>query len=120
MPRGALQLKRESRARIRTAIERTVRQAIVEVELVTEEGILREIDLDQRTFILRKAGQIPEIRCAISPEGDDLLEIAKEGLDHHVRVVGNRQAQATKRQSLPLHVHEIEVLGEPTEDESRT
>jgi hypothetical protein len=115
MPRGAVQLRRESRERVRSAIERTLRQAIVALELVTEEGVLREIDLDQRTFIVRKPGQIPEIRCAIGSDADDLLEIAKEGLDHRVRVVGNRQTHPTKRQSLPLQVHEIEILGEPSE-----
>jgi hypothetical protein len=117
MPRGAVQLRRESRLRVRGAIERTLRQAKVALELVTEEGVLREIDLDQRTFIVRTPGQIPETRCAIDSDADDLLEIAKEGLDHRVRVVGNRQTHPTKRQSLPLQVHEIEILGEPSEED---
>lgn len=117
MPRGAVQLRRESRERVRGAIERTVRQAIPEPELVTEEGVLREIDLDQRTFIVRTPDQISETRCAIGSDSDDLLAIAKEGLDHRVRVVGKRQTHPTKRQSLPLQVHEIEILGELSEEE---
>lgn len=119
MPRGPVKLKRESRARVRQAIERTVKESlVVQEELVTVQGILREIDLDQRTFIIRnpEAPTPSETRCSIPPESSDLLEIARDGLDHEVVVVGNRQIDPTKRQSHPLRVHEIEVLGKPSEE----
>jgi hypothetical protein len=115
MPRGNVRLRRESRQRIRRAVEKTIRQ-IVQVELVTVEGILREIDLDQRTFIVRNAGQGNETRCYIAPEADDLLQLAKEALDHQVKVAGNRRTDSTRPQSLPLQAQEIEVLEKPVDE----
>lgn len=117
MPRGNIRLRRESRPRIRQAVEKTIRE-IVQVELVTVEGVLREIDLDQRTFIVRNVGQGNETRCHVDPEADDLLQLAKEALDHEVKVAGNRRIDPTRRQSLPLEAQEIEVLEKPAEENS--
>lgn len=100
-----VRLQRNSRKRVRDAISRTV-----EEEMINAEGILREIDLDNRTFIIRNPDAGPEIRCAIALEADDLLEIAKDALDHRVAVSGTRQKDPRRRQANPLQVREIEVL----------
>jgi hypothetical protein len=115
VPKGAVKLHRESRGRIRKAIQETVKN-VVEEELVLIEGFLREIDLDNRTFIIRNPDLPNETRCEISKDSDDLLDIAKEGLDHQVLVVGNRQKDPTRRLTPPLLVLEIEVLGKSIEE----
>ena len=101
----SVRLQRDSRKRVREAISRTV-----EEEMMNVEGILREIDLDNRTFIIRNPDASSETRCAIAPEADDLLEIAKDALDHRVAVSGTRQKDPGRRQATPLQVREIEVL----------
>jgi hypothetical protein len=105
VPEGTLKLRKDDRQRIRDAITRTVQE-----EITTAEGVLREIDLDQRTFIIRDLESGQETRCAVSAEG--LLEIAKASLDHRVTVVGVRQRDPARRQALPLQVREIDVLGD--------
>jgi hypothetical protein len=80
-------------------------------ELVTVQGLLREIDLDERSFIIRnpeEAGK--ETRCQIVPENDDLLEIAKECLDHTVIVRGTRLQDPTRKRTNPLRVEGIGAL----------
>ncbi len=100
-----VRLRRESRERVRNAITKLVHE-----EIVRTEGILREIDLDERTFILRKPDADEEIRCAIPQEAADLLEIAKSVLDHRVAVAGTRRRDPTRRQVFPLQVREIDVV----------
>jgi hypothetical protein len=104
-------LQRASRERIRQAISRTV-----EDEMVNAEGILREIDLDQRTFIIRELDAGKETRCAIMPQDDDLLDIAKDALDHRVAVSGTRRKDPVRRQVYPLQIREIEVLGQAADE----
>ncbi|MBY0527592.1 MAG: hypothetical protein K2R98_29615 [Gemmataceae bacterium] len=110
LPRGPARLRRESRIRVRSAIDR-----IIQEERMTEEGVLREIDLDQRTFIVRQLEGDREARCAISTDADDLLAIAKDSLDYRVVVVGTRKKDPTRRNAFPLQVREIEVLGRDEE-----
>jgi hypothetical protein len=110
VPQGVVRLRREVRDRIREAITRMVRE-----EMTTAEGILREIDLDQRSFIIRDLESGRETRCAISAEASGLLEIAKASLDHRVTVVGVRRRDSTRRQVFPLEVREIEVVDEDTD-----
>jgi hypothetical protein len=105
VPQARIELRRPSRDRVRQAISHAMQEEVVQAE-----GILREIDLDGRTFILRKPDAAEELRCAIPPEAGDLLEIAKSGLDHRVIVGGTRRRDPTRRQTLPLQVREIEVL----------
>lgn len=122
-PRGALEavelygrevaqqrvrLKRDTRHRIRRAITQTF-----EEQTITAEGVLREIDLDQRTFIVRQPGGPGETRCSIDEDADDLINIAKYALDHHVVVTGEQRRDLTRRQSSPLRVREIEILERP-------
>jgi hypothetical protein len=115
VPRGTVKLHRELRKRIREAIQETVKK-VVQDEPVFIEGFLREIDLDNRTFIIRNPDLPNETRCEIPKDSDDLLDIAKEGLDHKVLVIGNRQKDPTRRLTFPLQVLEIEVLGKLLEE----
>src|SRR5258708_24035974 len=79
-----------------------------EKENVQAEGTLREIDLDQGTFILRNIDGSDEIHCCIGPGYGELLEIAKAGLDHRVTATGIRHRDPTRRQ--PIQVLTIDIL----------
>lgn len=106
VPHGMIRLDRSARGRVRRALAQTIPE-----ELVTAQGLLREIDLDARSFIVRDPDQPEkETRCEISIEADDLLEIAKESLDHTVIVRGTQRKDPTRRKMSPLRVQEIEVL----------
>lgn len=109
---GPIQLGRASRQRVRTALLQTIRE-----ELVRARGLLREIDLDGRSFIVRDPEEVgKETRCEISPEAEDLLEIAKESLDHPVEVSGTQRRDPTRRKVFPLQVREIEVLDQAVDE----
>ncbi|MET0461779.1 MAG: hypothetical protein ABW007_01440 [Chitinophagaceae bacterium] len=110
---GSIQLSREARARIRNAISHTLQE-----DLVLVEGVLREIDLDQRTFIIRDLAHGTENRCSIPPEYDDLLDIARDGLDHRVAVLGMRVRDTSRHRAYPLQVKEIEILGDESDESS--
>jgi len=71
-------------------------------------GVLREIDLDERTFTVRDPDGARETRCQV-PE--DLLDVAREALARRVAVTGLRRRDPTRRQVFPLLVREIAVLG---------
>ena len=115
LTRGPIQLQRISRERVRSALVQTVQD-----ELVTAVGLLREIDLDKRSFTVRDPeGAGNETRCEISLEADDLLEIAKESLDHPVEVRGTQRKDPTRRKVYPLQVREIEILGQTIADSSQ-
>ena len=101
-----MQLRRESKERVRDAIK-----VMVHEETVRVEGILREIDLDEPSFILRDLNSDQETRCSIPPEASDLIDIAKSGLDYRVAVAGTRRRDPTRRQVFPLLVQEIDVIG---------
>lgn len=106
VPQGSIRLDRSAQSRVRRALAQTIPE-----ELVTVQGLLREIDLDERSFIIRnpeEAGK--ETRCQIVPENDDLLEIAKECLDHTVIVRGTRPQDPTRKRTNPLRVEGIEAL----------
>ncbi|MBO0798531.1 MAG: hypothetical protein J2P31_06890 [Blastocatellia bacterium] len=106
-----VRLRREDRDRVREAIEKTLTE---EWQIV--EGTLREIDLDSRSFIIRNPSETSETRCSISQTADDLLDIAKEALDHKVIVMGTRKTDQTRRLVYPLSVFEIQVLDQELED----
>lgn len=112
LPHGPVRLRRESSARIRQAISTIVRE-----ELATAQGLLREIDLDQRSFAVRTPdGAGTETKCEIDADADDLLEIAKDALDHPVIVRGTRKTDPTRRKARPLQVLEIEVLDKAVDE----
>jgi len=112
MIRGPVRLQRSSRQRVRSALLQTIQEA-----LVTARGLLREIDLDGRSFIVRdpeEAGK--QTHCEISADSDDLLEIAKESLDHPVEVSGIQRRDPARRKVFPLQVREIEVLDQAVDE----
>ena len=104
-------LTRAVHSRIDQAIDRTVAAQVEE-----HEGDLREIDLDEFSFILRNVGEIEQIKCTFE---EDLLEAAKEALDRRVRVTGTRTVQAGRRQSGKLHVARLVVMEHGDEQEAR-
>lgn len=72
---------------------------------------------DGRSFIIRDPDQTEkETRCEIHVEADDLLEIAKDCLDHAVIVRGSQRKDPTRRKMSPLQVREIEVLDHTADD----
>jgi hypothetical protein len=75
----------------------------------TLEGDLREIDLDNRTFVLRNLrdqhGSM-QVACAYSA---DLDESAYEAIDRRVEVVAERKIEA-RRGTLPLKVVRLSIL----------
>lgn len=110
--RGPIRLHRSARERVRNALSHTVQE-----DLMSVQGLLREIDLDERSFKVREpliAGK--ETRCQIAGEADDLLEIAKAALDHAVIVRGTQRKDTMRRQAFPLSVQEIEVLDQEIEE----
>jgi hypothetical protein len=111
--RGRVQLRRETRQRVREAVKQTVRR-----EMLVASGVLREIDLDERTFSVRDWESSQETRCKIPPESEDLMLIAKESLDYRVTVLGVRKVDPLKRQAVPLQVLDIDVEGREGEDPS--
>jgi len=81
----------------------------------TFSGVLREIDLDAHSFVLREVREIAqEVHCTF-PE--TLLETAKDALDKPVQVTGSRILSDIRRATaVPLVVNRIEILGdEPSE-----
>ena len=65
---------------VRLAVSKLIRATIREAE---EEGVVREIDLDKRTFKVRT--EATTLRCRYR---SDLEELVKESLDRRVRVAG--------------------------------
>jgi hypothetical protein len=102
--RRSIVLTRAHHRRVDAAIDRTVDERIEE-----HDGDLREIDLDARTFVLRHAGDVQEIRCSF---GDDVLETAKQALDRRVRVTGARRTIEGRRPQTSLVVTRLDVLDE--------
>jgi hypothetical protein len=98
----AIRLGREATQRIDQAIDRAVNEKSEEYE-----GDLREIDLDNLSFILRNIGDVQEVRCSFEEE---LLEAAKEALDRRVRVSGIRKIETGRRVSPSLRVIRLELL----------
>lgn len=96
-------LRRESRDRIDSGMQQLESQ----VERVAHEGVLREIDLDNRTFILRNVGEDTEIRCRFD---ESLIESAKDALDKRVRVQGTRALATTTRAQPPIDARTIDIL----------
>jgi hypothetical protein len=111
VPRGTtVSLTKQSHRRIDTAIDLFVAK---QVEQHT--GDLREIDLDNLTFILRNAEDVREVRCAFD---EDLLETAKEALDRRVQVTGTRRIQEARRIAATLRVIRLEIIDEDVAEQA--
>lgn len=98
--RPPIVLRRSSKNRIAGAIDRT-ETGVVEQHA----GMLREIDLDHRTAIVRRTNAA-DIPCALSEE---LMSTAHEALGRSVRVYGERPDRAGRR-STTLFVTRLEIL----------
>jgi hypothetical protein len=97
-------------------LTRTAHQRIDEaIDLIAAEkveehvGDLREIDLDNLSFVLRNAEDVHEVRCVFE---DDLLETAKEALDRRVQVTGVRRVIEGRRAAPALRVTRFEIIDE--------
>jgi hypothetical protein len=111
VPRGTtVSLTKQSHRRIDTAIDLFVAK---QVEQHT--GDLREIDLDNLTFILRNAEDVREVRCAFEEE---LLETAKEALDRRVQVTGTRRIQEARRIAASLRFIRLEIIDEDVAEQA--
>jgi hypothetical protein len=111
VPEGRpIRLTRAVHSRIDQAIDRTVAAQVEE-----HEGDLREIDLDEFSFILRNVGEIQQIQCTFER---DLLEVSKEALDRRVKVTGTRSVQPGRRQAGKLHVTRLVVMDQGNEQTS--
>ncbi len=82
---------------------------LVHERTFTVAGTLREIDLDERTFILRNSEEVSETPCDFPEE---LLEAAKEALDKRVEVTGTKRAHEVRRGAPRLLVTSLEILDE--------
>lgn len=103
-----LRLNRETRVRVNSAIDRMVHEV-----QETYVGVLREIDLDHQTFILRRSGESVERPCTFEEE---LHDAAKEALDKTVRVTGSTRIDPSKRVQALLTVTRLEILEEADAD----
>jgi hypothetical protein len=78
-------------------------------QLGTYEGVLREIDLDRGTFLIREARPGRAVRCSF-PAG--LSERAKQALDHRVRVTGVAREPGSRGGTVDLKVQDLVILDE--------
>lgn len=99
-----VRLQRSARKRIDEAIGH-----IEEVSTETRRGILREIDLDQLSFILRRPDAPEEVKCTFS---EDLLEDAKAALDRLVDVTGTKRVREGRNASALLVVTSLDIVEE--------
>ena len=99
-----MRLTRHTHQRLDDALDRLVMDRIE-----TRTGVLREIDLDERTFLLRHGDDPAQIRCSFPNE---LYEAAKEAFDRPVRVSGVMRTPGGRRGATLLEVERFEVLDE--------
>jgi hypothetical protein len=104
----AIKLLRSTRTRISEAIDRS---AVERLEV--HEGIVREIDLDKRSFILRHPDIPTELRCEFE---EDLLDTAITALDRFVEVSGTRSVAPHRRSAGQLKVSRIDVVDESDDE----
>lgn len=90
----AATLTRESRSRIREAIQ----ELVSEFEFVELPGVIRTVDLDADTFVLRdRPGGEPDLECQYGP---NLEEAVKEYLDCLVIVSGTLEISRKGKSTL--------------------
>jgi hypothetical protein len=106
-----MRLTRQTHQRLDDALDRLV-VAADRIEIRT--GVLREIDLDERTFWIRRSDDPAQIRCSFP---DELYEVAKEAFDRSVSVSGVMRTPGGRRGGTLLEVERIEVLDEALGDE---
>ncbi len=101
---------REARERL----DQEVRRVTALAEITTVEGVIREVDLDQNTFLLRERPEgTPELHCEYA-EIDE--EDVKSFLDKRVVVSGTlRTSPKAGRQTLDVEV--LEAIGADESDD---
>jgi hypothetical protein len=133
-----VRLTRESHVRLDQELDRLVRERI---EIRT--GMLREIDLDSATFVVRDEETGSAIKCVFSLGttvratmvaseetgsaikcvfSDEFYERAKDALDRLVLMSGPIRRWGSRREAAELQVTRLEILGEELldgEDERR-
>lgn len=103
-PEQRATLTRQSRQRIHNEMERLA----VDRKFTEVEGVIRQIDLDDQTFVLRER---PEGQADLPCEyGDELAEAVKGLLDWRVRVAGLLETSTRTHKSI-LGAEAIEPLG---------
>jgi hypothetical protein len=98
---------RQSAKEVSQAVTEEV--AVME-QIETDTGHLREIDLDNRSFTLRRVDRGQEVHCTFE---EHLLEIARTALDRRVRVTGSYRARKGYGPRVTFHVSRLEVLDDP-------
>jgi hypothetical protein len=108
-PAKLASLTRPSRERIRAALKAMVQHS--EFREIT--GVIRELDLDDRSFDLRdRDDRASDLRCVY---GAELEETVKEYLDSRVTVTGT--LELNRKQKEKLLVDSIEAAGEYVSEE---
>lgn len=94
----------------RRALNHILRSPVKETEIITLEGDVREIDLDERRFELRQIshGEINDLRCIYGKEALD--ESARQWLGDRLKVSGRVQRDASGRPRL-MKVKHLETAG---------
>ena len=95
-------LTRSSRERIRAALE----EMATDAEYAELEGVIRSVDLDTQTFVLReRPDNQPDLPCEY---GSELEDAVKEFLDSRVLVAGSLQtSQKTKKARMSADTIEL-------------
>lgn len=97
---------------VHARIDRALAAAVhAEVERFT--GELREIDLDKKSFKLRRVPEVRQVDCEFD---DDLLEAAVGGLDRKVEVTGVRLGVRAPGQYPKVRLTALQILGERAEE----
>jgi hypothetical protein len=105
--RATVGLERATRTRLNSAIDNLVHE-----ESQTHDGVLREIDLDSKTFALRNPGALEQKQCRFE---DELIDAAKEALDKRVQVTGLVRVDPSKRGQASLSVTRLEIIEDDSE-----
>lgn len=103
-PGRTIRLVKETNQRVTEAIDREVHEKVV-----THEGILRGIDLDQASIRIRSVDGVGEVRGWFPPE---LLQSAADALDRPVRVTGILRAEEGRRGLPRLEITRLEIVEE--------
>ncbi len=103
-----IRLRKDTNQRVTEALDRAIHE-----RMVTHEGVLRGIDLDQTSIRIRSVDEVGEVSGSFPPE---LLETAVHALDRPVRVTGIVRAGEGRRGLPRLEITRLEILEEADAD----
>jgi len=98
---GPVILTRGTKRRLDRALD-----LLVETTHATYKGVLREIDLDRRTFLIRGPETKAVVRCSFP---QTLSDRAKEALDRLVVVTGTVRRDKRRRDTVDLEVQDLAI-----------